>query len=104
MPVFLDHTILEVRHLAFGMDRATFEATFERIRTSGTPYGDGPSTPTNRRGPGGSPGVHGATDSVSFHDPSGTPSKYLRRSGMNPPSESISEPFDRSMAGTRRPR
>ena len=59
------------RHLAIGMDRVTFEATFDRIRASGTPYGDGPSTSTNRRGPGRSSGVHGATDSVYFHDPSG---------------------------------
>lgn len=59
------------RHLAFGMDRTSFEATFGRIRASGIPYGDGPSTPTSRRGPGRSSGVHGATDSVYFHDPSG---------------------------------
>ncbi len=59
------------RHLAFGMDRGTFEATFERIRTGGITYGDGPSTPTNMRGPGRSSGVHGVTDSVYFHDPSG---------------------------------
>jgi len=59
------------RHLAFGMDRATFEATFERIRESGTPYGDNPSTPTSMHGPGRSSGVHGDTDSVYFHDPNG---------------------------------
>jgi len=59
------------RHLAFGMDRATFEATFDRIRESGTAYGDGPSTPTSMRAPGRSSGVHGKTDSVYFHDPSG---------------------------------
>ncbi|HKY46539.1 MAG TPA: VOC family protein [Acidimicrobiia bacterium] len=59
------------RHLAFGMDRPTFEATFDRIRASGTPYGDSPSTPTSMRGPGRSSGVHGETDSVYFHDPSG---------------------------------
>lgn len=59
------------RHLAFGMDRAGFDATFDRIRASGTPYGDGPSTPTNMRGPGRSGGVHGATESVYFRDPSG---------------------------------
>ncbi len=59
------------RHLAFGMDRSTFESTFERIRTSGISYGDGPSTPANQRGPGRSSGVHGVTDSVYFHDPSG---------------------------------
>lgn len=59
------------RHLAFGMDRSTFDATFERIRATGTTYGDGPSTGTSMRGPGRSGGVHGATTSVYFHDPSG---------------------------------
>jgi catechol 2,3-dioxygenase-like lactoylglutathione lyase family enzyme len=59
------------RHLAIGMDRVTFEATFDRIRASGTPYGDGPSTSTSMRGPGRSSGVHGDTDSVYFHDPRG---------------------------------
>ena len=59
------------RHLAFGMDRATFEATFERIRAAGRPYGDRPSAPASMRGPGKSTGVHGVTDSVYFHDPSG---------------------------------
>ncbi len=59
------------RHLAFAMDRSTFESTFERIRTSGISYGNGPSTPANQHGPGRSTGVHGATDSVYFHDPSG---------------------------------
>jgi catechol 2,3-dioxygenase-like lactoylglutathione lyase family enzyme len=59
------------RHFAFGMDRVTFEATFERIRQSGTTYGDGPSNPDNMHGPGRSTGVHGRTDSVYFHDPSG---------------------------------
>ena len=39
------------RHLAFAMDRITFEATFERIRTSGTVYGNGPSRPDNMKGP-----------------------------------------------------
>ncbi len=59
------------RHLALAMDRSTFEATFERIRTAGISYGNSPSTPANQRGPGRSTGVHGATDSVYFHDPSG---------------------------------
>ena len=59
------------RHLAFGMDRKTFDVTFDRIRASGTKYGDGPSTPISMRGPGRSSGVHGATHSVYFHDPSG---------------------------------
>ena len=59
------------RHLAFGMDRATFEAAFERIRAGGYSFGDGPSRPTNMQGPGRSTGIHGGTDSVYFHDPSG---------------------------------
>ena len=59
------------RHLAFRMDRATLDATFRRLRDSGIPYGDGPSNPANMRGPGRSSGVHGMTDSVYFHDPSG---------------------------------
>jgi catechol 2,3-dioxygenase-like lactoylglutathione lyase family enzyme len=59
------------RHLAFAMDRPTFESTFERIRSAGITYGDGPSRATNMKGPGRSSGVHGATDSVYFHDPSG---------------------------------
>jgi catechol 2,3-dioxygenase-like lactoylglutathione lyase family enzyme len=59
------------RHLAFGMDRATFEAAFERIRAGGYSFGDGPSRPNNMVGPGRSTGIHGATDSVYFHDPSG---------------------------------
>lgn len=59
------------RHLAFRMDRVAFEAAFERIRSSGGTFGDGPSSSTNMRGPGRSSGVHGPTDSVYFHDPSG---------------------------------
>ncbi len=59
------------RHLAFAMDRSTFESTFDRIRAADISYGNAPSSPTNRRGPGRSAGVHGATDSVYFHDPSG---------------------------------
>ena len=59
------------RHLAFRMDRVTFEATFDRIRSSGGTFGDGPSTSRSMQGPGRSSGVHGPTDSVYFHDPSG---------------------------------
>ncbi len=67
----LEHAEPAPRHLAVGMDRATFEAIFERIRTSGALYGDGPATPTSLRGPGRSLGVHEATDSVYLHDPNG---------------------------------
>ncbi len=59
------------RHLAFAMDRSTFESAFERIRTANISYGNSPSNPANKRGPGRSTGVHGATDSVYFHDPNG---------------------------------
>lgn len=59
------------RHLAFAMDRTTFDAAFARIRAAGITYGDGPSSPRSMHGPGRSTGVHGATDSVYFHDPSG---------------------------------
>lgn len=59
------------RHLAFGMDRSTFDATFERIRAAGITFGDGPGKARSMKGPGRSSGVHGATDSVYFEDPSG---------------------------------
>lgn len=59
------------RHLAFAMDRPGFEETFRRIRAAGITYGDGPRRSTNMRGPGRSSGVHGQTESVYFHDPSG---------------------------------
>jgi catechol 2,3-dioxygenase-like lactoylglutathione lyase family enzyme len=55
------------RHLAFAMDRATFE----RVRNAGIAYGDGPSQTENMKGPGPSSGVHGSTDSVYFKDPNG---------------------------------
>jgi len=59
------------RHLAFALDRGTFDATFDRIKSAGISYGDGPSRPRSKKGPGRSTGVHGATYSVYFHDPSG---------------------------------
>jgi glyoxylase I family protein len=59
------------RHLAFSMDRSTFDATFDRIREAGIAYGDGPGRATNMKGPGPSSGVHGPTDSVYFTDPNG---------------------------------
>jgi catechol 2,3-dioxygenase-like lactoylglutathione lyase family enzyme len=75
-----EHTALDLydewpvtgsRHLAFWMDRSTWEATFERIKEAGITYGDGPTRATNMKGPGRSGGVHGETDSVYFHDPNG---------------------------------
>lgn len=70
------------RHLAFAMDRATFDATFERIRNAGVTYGDGPSSSDNNRGPGRSSGVHGETDSVYFRDPSGHILEILTYDGV----------------------
>lgn len=70
------------RHLALAMDRSTFEATFERIRAAGISYGNSPSTSTNQRGPGRSTGVHGATDSVYFQDPSGHMLEILTYDGQ----------------------
>ncbi len=59
------------RHLAFGMDRETFDSTFARIKASGITFGDNNARPDNMQGPGRSSGVHGRTDSVYFHDPNG---------------------------------
>lgn len=64
-------TVPASRHLAFALDRSTFEETFGRIRDAGIAYGDGPGRVDNMRGPGRSSGVHGATDSVYFRDPDG---------------------------------
>ncbi len=66
-----EEPVVVSRHLALAMDRSAFEATFQRIRSSGASFGDSPSAPRNGRGPGRSSGVHGVTDSVYFHDPSG---------------------------------
>jgi catechol 2,3-dioxygenase-like lactoylglutathione lyase family enzyme len=75
------------RHLAFAMDRQTFEETFERIREAGITYGDGPHRSTNMKGPGRSGGVHGTTDSVYFHDPSGHILEILTYDRSGPRSE-----------------
>lgn len=70
------------RHLAFAMDRTTFDATFQRIRAAGVPYGDGPTRLDNNRGPGRSSGVHGPTDSVYFRDPNGHILEILTYDGV----------------------
>ena len=59
------------RHFAFSMPRSEFDAVFARLRASGRPYGDGPNSPENMRGPGRSTGAHGITHSVYFPDPNG---------------------------------
>ena len=58
-------------HYAFAMDRAQFDASFQAIKDSGIPFGDGPMTKTNMLGPGISTGAKGDTLSVYFGDPSG---------------------------------
>lgn len=58
-------------HYAFAMDRAQFDRSFQAIKDSGIPYGDGPMTKTNMQGPGVSTGAKGDTLSVYFGDPSG---------------------------------
>lgn len=72
------------RHLAFSMDRATFEAAFERVRNSGIAYGDGPSHTENMKGPGPSSGVHGSTDSIYFKDPNGHILEILTYDRLSP--------------------
>lgn len=66
-----EEPVAQSRHLAFSMDRTTFDAAFDRIRDAGIPFGDSPSAPAGGRGPGRSTGVHGSTDSVYLHDPNG---------------------------------
>ena len=59
------------RHFAFVMTAEEFDAVFDRIRSSGTAYGDGPGRTDNGRGPGRSTGTRGITYSVYFADPDG---------------------------------
>ena len=58
-------------HYAFAMEQEQFARSFQRIKEAGIPYGDGPETATNMRGPGKSTGTKGYTQSVYFSDPSG---------------------------------
>ncbi|PKB64735.1 MAG: hypothetical protein BZY80_02170 [SAR202 cluster bacterium Io17-Chloro-G2] len=58
-------------HYAFAMDAEEFEAAFARIKESGIPYGDGPRTQENMKGPGMTAGALGQGKAVYFKDPSG---------------------------------
>lgn len=58
-------------HYAFAMDANEFEAAFARIKESGIPYGDGPRTQDNMKGPGMTAGAKGQGKAVYFKDPSG---------------------------------
>lgn len=62
---------VESRHLAFCMDRGTFDSIFARLKTAGIAYGDDYKTPHNMTGPGQAPGTRGMADTVYFHDPNG---------------------------------
>ena len=57
-------------HLAFALEPAEFDATFERIRAAGIPYGDSFHAVGNMQGPGRESGARGAGDAVYFFDPS----------------------------------
>jgi len=57
-------------HLAFAMPRAEFDATFDRIRRAGIPYGDSFHDVGNMRGPGDEDGARGPGKAVYAFDPS----------------------------------
>ena len=56
-------------HLAFAMPRAEFDATFARIRESGTPYGDSFHAVGKNVGPGDESGARGMGKALYFFDP-----------------------------------
>ena len=56
-------------HLAFSMSRAEFDATFQRIRDAGIPYGDSFHAVGNMQGPGDEPGSRGPGKAVYCFDP-----------------------------------
>ncbi len=58
-------------HYAFAMDPAEFQAAFQRIKDAGLPYGDGPYSLDNMRGPGTTTGAKGQGKAVYFKDPNG---------------------------------
>jgi catechol 2,3-dioxygenase-like lactoylglutathione lyase family enzyme len=62
---------VEAQHFAFCMDQATFDAIFERIKSSGITFGDSFKRTSSMTGPGQEPGTRGMADAVYFHDPSG---------------------------------
>lgn len=58
-------------HLAFAYSDEGFEGALERIRSSGTPFGDSYHDPANGRGPGSEFGARGFGKTVYLLDPSG---------------------------------
>jgi catechol 2,3-dioxygenase-like lactoylglutathione lyase family enzyme len=57
-------------HLAFAMTPAEFDATFERIRRAGIPFGDSFHAVGNMQGPGEELGAKGLGKALYFLDPS----------------------------------
>ncbi len=60
-----------IHHFAFGISGKEFDQVFERIRSSGIPYGNHYSDPTNMKPPRMAPGARGQGRSIYFRDPSG---------------------------------
>jgi glyoxylase I family protein len=58
-------------HLAFALSPEEFGATFDRIRSTGVPYGDTFHDAANMRGPGEEQGARGLGPTLYLLDPSG---------------------------------
>ena len=56
-------------HYAFVLDRAEFDAVFERLKERGIPYGNAFDSVGSNRGPGHESGAHGIAPTVYFFDP-----------------------------------
>jgi catechol 2,3-dioxygenase-like lactoylglutathione lyase family enzyme len=56
-------------HLAFAMGKPEFDATFDRIKSAGIPYGDRFDTVGSNRGPAPETGAQGIGQAVYFFDP-----------------------------------
>ena len=56
-------------HLAFALPRDEFQATFDRVKAAGIPYGDSFHTVGNMQGPGNEAGSRGDGEAVYFFDP-----------------------------------
>jgi catechol 2,3-dioxygenase-like lactoylglutathione lyase family enzyme len=58
-------------HLAFALSPEEFAATFDRIKSTGVPYGDSFHDAANGRGPGEEQGARGLGPTLYLLDPSG---------------------------------
>ena len=58
-------------HLAFALTQAEFDATFDRVRAAGLPFGDSFHDVGNMRGPGRETGARGSGPTVYLFDPNG---------------------------------